>query len=303
MVDDFLDTSKLRARLLKVDRKPHTVDEVYKSVRPVLLSRAKAKNITLKESIPQDLPDVFCDIEKVGRILINLIINAIKFSPDDAEILVWAKPTAAGDVEVGITDQGPGMSEDDVAILGNRLQQTATGQRSSVKGFGLGLNIAKDLIRVNLGQLDVVSAPNQGSTFSFTLPGLDMSRILDRYIDTLLKQDPESHVSMLHVKPLNDAAKDIERVRHHLVCHCQSLDLVVPSDDKRSIILLGSTSEPDSWVRSIEASLEQNSAPMSLHKQPLQLDISWVGTWSNNRLKSAVIENASRLIWGEKKYA
>lgn len=299
MVDDFLDTSKIRARLLRVDRKPHTVADIYQSVRPVLEGRCQSKNIKLETVVGPDLTSpVWCDIEKVGRILINLTSNAIKFSPEGSEVRLWARAIEQGEVEIGVTDHGPGISAEDLEHLGDRLHQTSSGRENSVKGFGLGLNIAKDLIRVSLGKFNVVSEPGKGSTFSFTLPGADTQQLVNRYVEAAVEQDPGVSITILHATPSPGETFDLERARHFLVCHCQSLDIVIPSDDKRSIILLGPTSEPQGWVRSLQSSLSETGAAMRVNDPPIRLDLRWVGTWSNPRLKSAVIASTTNLVEG-----
>jgi signal transduction histidine kinase len=171
MVDDMLDISKLEAGLLGVWRRPTTVVELLETVRGFLDGRAKSKRIVLGVAAGGDLPQIYCDEEKARRVLINLAVNAIKFTPESGSVELWANANDdAHQVTVGVTDTGPGISPHNLSSIFDRFRQVDTGLQASVKGFGLGLNIAKELVALNLGQIDVTSEVGAGTTFSFTLP-------------------------------------------------------------------------------------------------------------------------------------
>lgn len=290
MVDDFLDTSKLQAQLLRVDRKSHRFDDVYEAVRLVLHNRARAKHMTLTEDFADDLPAVYCDKEKVGRVLINLVINAIKFSPQGGRINVWAKPEESGGIVVGVTDRGPGISEDDQAILCNRLSQTAAGRVAGIKGFGLGLNIARDLIQTNLGTLRIESKIGEGSTFAFTLPSDRIEHILDCYAETVTRRDPAVAVTVLHATPPLHKPFDVERARLFLVCHGHSLDLILPAPDGQSVLLIGPTSEAHGWINAVQNNLKQAQTQLQTHSHELEMDLKWLGTWEHPKIKQALFD-------------
>ena len=293
MVDDFLDTSKLRANLLRVDRTAHALQDIYNAVEPILQSRAKTKQVTLAQAFDPGLPAVFCDKDMIGRVLINLIVNAIKFSPEGSRIDLWARLADDGGVEVGVTDQGPGLSEDDQAILGNRLTQTDSGRNSGVKGFGLGLSIARDLITANLGRMHVHSELGKGSTFSFGLPSEDPDLILGRYVKTLTDQDTNAYVSLIHVTADPGKPFDAERVRRFLACHSQSLDLALAPPDGQAVLLLGPTTEPDKWVAVLKQCIEENHARMKTDNVPLDLRITCKDTWKLPEEQDALVDCVS----------
>jgi len=81
LIDDFLDSSKLKARSLRVDRQRHSVTDILDAVRPMLRCRAASRRIQITEDIDPECLEVFADAEKAGRVLINLTVNAIKFAP------------------------------------------------------------------------------------------------------------------------------------------------------------------------------------------------------------------------------
>ncbi len=258
MVDDFLDSSKLKARMLRVDRKPGHISDILQSVRSMLASRAASKHIQLVEQIPSDLPEVFADLEKIGRVIVNLAVNAIKFSREHSQIVVWADAQSDTDLRIGVTDQGPGLTEEDMAIIFERFKQVGDIQRASTKGFGLGLNIAKELVWLNLGTVQVQSQWGKGSVFSFTLPRHDRDTILRRYFDRLAElNDPPSHIAALQVSAAGSTG-DLEPVRRFLSSTCYPMDVVIPITQRGFVLAIGSTLEPERWIKRLEAAWDQS---------------------------------------------
>lgn len=274
MVDDFLDSSKLRAHVLRVDRRPIQVHEIFDGARPMLQARAASKKIQLVENMPTDLVPVFADMEKVERVIANLTINAIKFSSTSSEIKLWATETDTGDVRIGITDHGPGLAPDDLAVIFERFKQVGDVQRASTKGFGLGLNIAKELIWLNLGTVHVESKWGCGSTFSFTLPPCDRSAILNCYFHRLAELDePPENITVFRIHATEPGA-DLEEVRLFFASMCYSMDLVLPEPDNESVIVIGSTNEPEKWIKRLQAEREskiRNTTKVKLPALCIQL--------------------------------
>ena len=279
LVDDFLDSSKLKAGSLRVDREFHSIREVFDSVKPILSTRASAKKIELTQQIDPRIGQVFVDLEKIGRIIVNLTVNAIKFSPDNSEIKLWAKPGDNDEITIGISDQGPGLSKDDVAVIFDRFKQVGDVHRSTTKGFGLGLNIARELIWLNLGTVHVESKVGSGSTFSFTLPPVRTSPILESYFDRLRELDsPPVKLSVLEIRP-TQSATDCGEIRQFLASVCYPMDLAIPDVNGHSVIAIGATSEPDRWVRRLKT-----TRSAKIHNNLVEtlspLDIKCLGTWS-----------------------
>lgn len=186
MVDDMLDVSALEIGLLVVHRKSCEVADILAHVRPTLERKAAVKGVQLEFDVDPLLPSVFCDPEKAGRVLINLTINAIKFCGQPGLVRVQCRREAdERGVELSVTDNGHGISEENQRSIFRRFNQLGQPIRSSTKGFGLGLNIAKELVELNLGQITLESRVGGGSTFSFTLPIADPLEVLRRYLDRI----------------------------------------------------------------------------------------------------------------------
>lgn len=229
MVDDLLDTSKLRVGMMRVDRRPVTVQAIVDRVWPMLESKAQTNHITLRTRIGADLPRVYADAEKAGRVVVNLVVNAIKFSAEGATVTLSAERCGDG-VEVSVIDGGPGISAENLRVIFERFKQVGDPQRSSTKGFGLGLNIAKELVALNLGEMGVASEPGKGSTFSFTLPADDRRTILDRYLWRLADfRPPGNSLALIRVSSPTFIGNE-EQLCGDLASQGRPLDLILEGD-------------------------------------------------------------------------
>ncbi len=193
MVNDLLDTSRLEAGLVKTYRKKHDLAEVVAQVKKMLVTRAQAKSISLDiRGVPAGM-DVFCDEEKLRRVLVNLVVNAIKFTPENGKIRVYAAMADADRVQVTVADNGPGIAPDELSRIFERFQQAEVHHRmASCKGFGLGLSIARALASLNLGSLHVESVEGQGSQFSVMVPVANLESVLRCYFGQRVTMDQAS---------------------------------------------------------------------------------------------------------------
>lgn len=184
MVDDILDASKLEAGLLGAWRRPASVPQIVANASSLLRERASIKGIELVNHCPDDLPEVYCDSDKAVRVICNLAVNAINHSEAGTKVSLWAKyhPIEA-EVVIGVTDEGPGIEKECLEKIFQRFEQLDDEVSSTVKGYGLGLNIAQRLARINLGELGVESEPGKGSTFKFTVPLAEPSEVFWRWLD------------------------------------------------------------------------------------------------------------------------
>ena len=214
MVDDMLDISKLETGMLGIWRREYQVAEMIKPIQQMLLRRAELKGVRLEFNIADDLPTVYCDGDKIGRVLINLAVNALKFSPRDACVQIWSRyDLQQSKLLVGVTDQGPGISPDNLERIFTRFQQLEETVPFNSKSFGLGLTIARELVQLNLGELSVQSEVGVGSTFSFDLPTADPQLLITRYVRRGDQARQAEHsVSTLVVRVRSTEATDTSQV-------------------------------------------------------------------------------------------
>jgi PAS domain S-box-containing protein len=167
LVDDLLDFARFDAGTLKLKVEgcdlAGTVDETLRSLRPQVLGA----DLQLEADLPAQPVTVWMDCQRIERVLINLVNNAIKFTPPGGRITVRAslKPDH---VRYEVVDTGVGISPADLPRLFERFVQLGDGATKG--GTGLGLSISKAIVEAHHGEIGVESAPDAGSTFWFTIP-------------------------------------------------------------------------------------------------------------------------------------
>jgi len=239
MVDDMLDVSKLKAGLLGVDRRGYELRGIIEQVVTIVERRASAKRLAVTMDVPDVLPRVFCDEEKVRRVILNLAVNAIKFTPDSGRISIRAHREPDGRlVRVSVIDTGPGISQQDQERIFRRFQQIDMHAHGSSKGFGLGLDIARELVGLNLGAIDCHSEPGRGSTFSFALPIDSPEVVADVFLARAVEdRDASSAVTLLEATTIARQDKRTPDVQEFLSEHLCGGDLLYRTSPTRWLIL------------------------------------------------------------------
>lgn len=282
MVDDLLDVSRIEAGLLAMARKSCHLAEIVNEVRIALERKAKVRNVDIKIAIPADLPPVFCDPDMVGRILMNLAINAIKFAGRPGCVRISVRHRAeTHDVLVDVADDGPGLDEAGMSVIFDRFRQLSHQGSGSTKGFGLGLSIAKELVERSFGELTVETRLGEGSTFSFSLPDVNFAEIVRRHLDLLGKENKQfQEVSMLVANVAEavdqDSADDVDALFTFLQ---RRNDLLLRLGQDRWLLLLdASGSELEAFQSHLQETLAE--ANRSRLRGPLPaLNCVTVGTW------------------------
>ena len=120
----------------------------------------------------EGIPLVFADISLVERAIQNLMDNALKFTPENGNVVVSIANNNNA-VEITIKDSGPGIAQENQSLIFERYRQTKTGTKK--EGAGLGLAIVKKIMELHNSSIQVLSNPNEGTAFSFSLPVYQMS--------------------------------------------------------------------------------------------------------------------------------
>ncbi|MFP2902324.1 PAS domain S-box protein, partial [Corallococcus sp. 4LFB] len=166
LIQDLLDVARMDGGVLPVERRPLEVAPLIQEVMEQHRGLAEARALRLQAHVPEAVPRVLADPERLLQILSNLLGNALKFTPEGGHILLRVQPEA-GQVRFQVTDTGPGISAEDRPRIFERFWQAGPKRK---EGAGLGLAIVKGLVEAHGGQVGVESAPGAGSTFFFTLP-------------------------------------------------------------------------------------------------------------------------------------
>src|SRR5919199_808229 len=169
LVNDLLDASKLESGTLRLDTASIDLRGLAEELRKQMLPLAREKEIALEERIPEDLPLLKADRAKLRRVLVNLVSNALKFTPKGGRVRVTAA-REGGMVRASVSDTGVGIPPEDVRDIFDKYAQARSRATRSEKGTGLGLYITRQLVELHGGKIEVRSEVGRGSTFSFTIP-------------------------------------------------------------------------------------------------------------------------------------
>ena len=170
LINDLLDLSTIEAG--KIDLRPVNiplvtlVKDAAESLRPV--AAEKLINLTVMSADPGVI--AWADRDKVIQVLMNLIGNALKFTPTRGEVTVAFTKNSAAWMQISVTDTGPGIPAEEVNKVFARFYQIGQAGTQKTQGTGLGLAISKALVEMHGGKIWVESEAGKGSTFSFTLP-------------------------------------------------------------------------------------------------------------------------------------
>lgn len=218
MVDDLLDVSRLEAGIVSVRRCRFDLPALLDRVLPPLARKAQVRGVHLKVTVPDGLPHVWADAEKLSRALINLVVNAIKFAGQPGLVAIDASHEASsGEVRLAVSDNGPGIPKAQAEGIFERFAQPVTSVRQSTKGFGLGLGIAKELVDLNLGEMSLRSVEEVGSTFGFTVPVAEPGHVFGRHMRRLQKIGFQGDINLFELTTTADDHRetlDLEGLIH-----------------------------------------------------------------------------------------
>ncbi len=169
LVDDLQELSLADAGGLKLERRPLVLADVVDRATGAVRPRAEAEGVALRVGLPEGLPLVHVDPQRIGQVLRNLLDNGLTHTGPGGEIVVDAR--ARGEwVEVGVRDTGAGIAADDLPYVFERFYRADRSRSRATGGAGLGLAIAKQLVEAHGGRIGVQSEIGQGTRFTFTLP-------------------------------------------------------------------------------------------------------------------------------------
>lgn len=165
MLDDFLEMSRLESPNPNLRQQPVDLRALVDSVIADEVPLSDRSRVHVDAG--PDLPVLLADGDRLGRVVANLITNALKFSESSAPVDVWIRQVSA-DVVVSVTDRGVGIPSDEVHRLFQRYYQTTAGLKR--RGQGLGLYLSRLIVEASGGKIWVTPTPDKGSTFHFSLP-------------------------------------------------------------------------------------------------------------------------------------
>jgi len=246
LINDILDLAKIEAGKMELAFDEVNMSDVTSSVLSTMTGLVKDKPINLKRIVEPNLPTVRADAIRIRQVMINLLSNAAKFTDEgDIVVEVGIKPAPSGrmELQVSVTDTGPGISKDDQAKLFQAFSQVDDSPTRKTGGTGLGLSICQHLINMHGGRIWVDSEIGRGSTFFFSLPLYRKDKERESGVGSkrvILAIDDDPQVIGLYerylqpqdyqVIALTDPGRAVERVKQ-LRPFAVTLDIMMPGID------------------------------------------------------------------------
>jgi signal transduction histidine kinase len=168
LINDILDLSKIEAGRMELDPSEFDLPVAVENTLILLRERAHRRGITLSLDIEETVGAIHADERKVKQVVLNLLSNALKFTPEGGRIDVRVRARDDA-IEISVTDTGVGIAPEDQAAVFEEFRQVGASAKK-VEGTGLGLAISRKFIELHGGKIWVTSETGKGATFAFTLP-------------------------------------------------------------------------------------------------------------------------------------
>lgn len=178
LIDDLLTLSDLEFGRTPLRRRAVAVAPAVDDVVQMLEDRTEQRGVTVTTAIPADLPLVQADPDRLRQVLINLVDNAVKYTPDGGSVTIRARPVTragAAAVEITVADTGMGIPSEDLPRLTERFFRVDKARARELGGTGLGLAIVKHIVHGHGGQLTIESTLGHGTTVLVTFPAASAS--------------------------------------------------------------------------------------------------------------------------------
>jgi len=171
LINNLLDIARIESGRQEMKFGIYKIKDMVDNVTDLLSPQMTAKGIKLQLDIPKEIVEIYADSSQIERVLINLLSNSIKFTPQNGTITVQASPVLdKGFVSLGVSDTGIGIPASEIQKLFSEFYRVDNEINQNVKGTGLGLVLAKNIVQAHRGKIWVQSKVGTGTTFYFTLP-------------------------------------------------------------------------------------------------------------------------------------
>jgi signal transduction histidine kinase len=169
LIDDLFEMAQLDAGGLPLERHPNSISDLISDTLETFSALAARQGVKLEGSVAPGLDPVCMDAQKIGRVLVNLVSNALRHTPAGGVVQMRASVGAEG-VRVEVRDTGEGISPQDLPHIFEQFYRGEKSRSRDTGGSGLGLAIAQGIVEAHGGRIGVESTPGQGACFFFNLP-------------------------------------------------------------------------------------------------------------------------------------
>lgn len=169
IVKDLLTLSRFDYGRMEINYTEFSLEKCLKGVYEAVLLDARNHGHSLELKLPETLPVMTADRERIEQVILNVLSNAIKYTPDNGRIVLSAC-RSGDDVHISVTDNGIGIPEEDVSRIFERFYRVDKARSRQSGGTGLGLSIAREIVNLHGGDIRVESRPGEGTTVTVVLP-------------------------------------------------------------------------------------------------------------------------------------
>lgn len=170
LISDILDITSAEVGQLSLHPEQVSLHDIFDACEAMEKDRARQQQLALTFDIPPDLPDIVADPLRIKQMLLNIVDNAIKFTPSGGSIRVTAHQSGDGEIAFSVTDSGVGIAKDNLTAVLEKFHQVRFGPALAHEGAGLGLALVKTLTELHGGRLNLESEVGQGTTVTIALP-------------------------------------------------------------------------------------------------------------------------------------
>ncbi|MHB0954026.1 MAG: ATP-binding protein [Allorhizobium sp.] len=170
IVNDLLDISKIEAGEMDLEFESVGLNEAVSSAVSLVQPQANGQRVIIRTALSQSVPNVVADLRSIKQIVLNILANAIRFTPSGGQIIVSTAYESNGSVVLRIRDTGIGMSRTELELAMKPFRQVAPGARGRGDGTGLGLPLTKAMVDANRATFSIHSTPNEGTLVEITFP-------------------------------------------------------------------------------------------------------------------------------------
>ena len=218
IVNNLLDISKIEAGKIELKRVFVEFSTMMKDICTRWKLESDKNHQIFQLSLPKSPVNIYVDPDKISEVMSNLISNAIKYTPEKGRIKVELKDKK-NQVEVFVSDTGVGIAKENLPKVFSKFQQFSRMPGQSVKGTGLGMAIANELVKMHQGIIRVESKLNKGSRFSFSLPKMDVESVFREYINNEIKAATDNKIPLslviIHISKFDQLQKELGYKKAH----------------------------------------------------------------------------------------
>lgn len=212
LINDILDLSKIESGRMKVNKEPLLISELIKRVDSIIRPQAATKKVNFVIHSNYETNEVITDSLRLSQVLVNILGNALKFTPENGQVTLsideLAKTDSTTEIKFSITDTGIGISEEGKKKIFAAFEQAEDSIVNQYGGTGLGLAISSDFVHLLGGKLEVDSEIGKGSTFYFTLqidiPSISQRQELEVLAKENVAEETEFDLSGIHILMAED---------------------------------------------------------------------------------------------------